>query len=610
MNVMRILFLSGLLSLHCALCMAGGGEPGSVRASLRSVTVYRGGAELVHEATAVLAPGTNDLIIENVSNRIDNESIRVSCPDNVTILSAAASTGFLKPVVTPQFSRRLSDSIDILSREKTRLEIQIKANNEQLDLMTVNRNVTGTNGLNLAELAKIMDYYKQRSLSLRTEIEDWKMKSAVIVERIGMLEKQLEEGETKNDKTSGRILLQLMSPMGGPCNITVSYISQAAGWTAFYDLRVDHANDPLRIQYKARISQTTGLDWKKVKLSLSTSAPGSGGVAPELKTWFLSLVRPPAALDEVVVVGYGAQKRDITGALDGRVAGMAVAGAPGANSEIRIRGSASSTGEPLYVVDGIPMDADKAKTIDAGNIKSVNVLKDASATSLYGSRAANGVVMITLKKGMDDHVAVSDNQMDVVFDLDIPYDVPGNGKEQGVVLKEYKTDCYYQYYAVPKLDKDVFLLGGLTGWEKLNLLPGVANILVEGALTGKTYIDPGSVTDTLNLSLGRDKRVVVKKEKLAEYSSVKFLGSDKKQVFTYVLQVKNNKKEAVNLLLKDQYPISTDKEIQTELLERAGAEVNGENGMLTWRLNLAPGESRNLKISYSVKYPKDRQVNF
>ena len=169
--------------------------------------------------------------------------------------------------------------------------------------------------------------------------------------------------------------------------------------------------------------------------------------------------------------------------------------------------------------------------------------------------------------------------------------------------------CAYQYYAAPRLDKDAFLLGEMSGWEKLNLLPGEANIMVEGTYIGKSYIDPNSTQDTLNLTLGRDKRIVVKKEKITDYSSVKFLGANKKEVFTYQITVKNNKKEKIQLLLKDQYPISSSKEIEEEWLESSGASVNKDTGILTWKLELAPGESRKYKVSYSIKYPKDKTLN-
>src|SRR5258705_1185680 len=137
------------------------------------------------------------------------------------------------------------------------------------------------------------------------------------------------------------------------------------------------------------------------------------------------------ALEEVVVVGYGTQlKKDITGsvsslsskdfegqpvnrldqALQGRVPGVQVtnnSGAPGGDVKIRIRGSNSISGgnNPLYVVDGF-IGAD-FQNVNPDDIESIQILKDASATAIYGSRGANGVVLITTKKGSRDGVHIS-----------------------------------------------------------------------------------------------------------------------------------------------------------------------------------------------------------
>jgi uncharacterized protein (TIGR02231 family) len=187
--------------------------------------------------------------------------------------------------------------------------------------------------------------------------------------------------------------------------------------------------------------------------------------------------------------------------------------------------------------------------------------------------------------------------------------VPTNGKQQVATLKEVSVEGIFKFYAVPKLDKEAYLLTEISDWEKLNLLAGEANIIFEGTYVGKSFIDPASTNDTLNLTLGKDKRVVVKREKMVDFSSVKFMGSNKLQTITYELTVKNNKKDAISFILKDQYPISTNKEIEVELLESSGAEINKEIGVLTWKLQLAPGESKKVRISYSVKYPKGKVLN-
>lgn len=137
------------------------------------------------------------------------------------------------------------------------------------------------------------------------------------------------------------------------------------------------------------------------------------------------LLPPQSSLDDVVIIGYGQLKRkDVTGAvakvdmedlakapvrsfeeaLAGRVAGMQVSspdGQPGAASNIIIRGTNSLTQDnsPLYVIDGFPMENPDNNALNPAEIESIEVLKDASATAIYGARGANGVIIITTKKG-------------------------------------------------------------------------------------------------------------------------------------------------------------------------------------------------------------------
>lgn len=145
-----------------------------------------------------------------------------------------------------------------------------------------------------------------------------------------------------------------------------------------------------------------------------------------LKTLTIEIASETQNLNDVVVIGYGVQKKsDLTGsvasiksdeikslptssvaqALQGKAAGVEVvrnSGAPGASTSIRIRGMGTiNNSEPLYVVDGVAMD--DINSISSDDIASIEILKDASSSAIYGSRAANGVVLITLKSGKDSN---------------------------------------------------------------------------------------------------------------------------------------------------------------------------------------------------------------
>ncbi len=582
-------------------------EPQKTSSALKTVTVYRSGAEMIHNASAQLVQGDNELIIEGISNVLDINSVQINCNSAVTILSVEFSNNYL---VSPESSSRikfLQDSLEKVQKDLDKINLQITTNADLLDVLKANRDIKGSQtGVSVAELIKLMDYYKNKSADLQNELAANREKQKKFTELIAKIKKQVQEEESRNTKNAGQLHLQLSVAVASKFDFIVSYITQNAFWTPYYDIRVEDIKSPLKVIYKAKITQTTGIDWKKVKLSLSTSVPSQWGNAPVLKSWFLSYINPVTVMERSLARN---RVQSFGESLEGRVAGVDVA--EDKNVKLQIRGlrSMTSADVPLYIVNGAIMSQSDFAKINPNTIKSVEILKDADATSIYGSRAANGAVLATLKGGLDDYVSVTDNELNVTFDIDLPYDVPTNGKEQTATLKEYNVGSFYKYYSVPRLDKDAYLLAEVADWEKLNLLPGDANIIFEGTYVGKSFIDPNSTFDTLNLTLGRDKRVVVKKEKLVDYSSVKFFGNNKQQKITYELTVKNNKKDTVRMLLKDQYPLSTNKEIEVELLDAGGASINTDIGVLTWKLQLAPGENKKLRFAYSVKYPKDKSLN-
>jgi TonB-dependent SusC/RagA subfamily outer membrane receptor len=591
--------LTLLITISLATTVRAGGDKNIVSSVLKSAMVYRVGAELTHTAKASLSQGNNELVIDNISNRIDINSLQIGSNGNVTILSVEFSTNFLRPEQKLPVVKKLEDSLDAVNDEITRVQVILKTDQELLDLLKANKEIRGDQtGVSVAELTKMMEYYKTKTLELQNEISRYKERETKLMAITAKINQQIKEEEQKNYKTIGKLLLQLYCPMAGQYDFNISYVTPAASWNPTYDLRVENINKPVALAYKAKLMQSTGIDWDNVKLALSTSIPSQHNNAPEVKAWFLD---------------YLTAYNEVSANYSNRIAGVA-APAPAMNmEEVVVMGYGSrqkeyKSKEPVYVVNGTIMSKAEFSNIDSKAIKNLEVLKDGQATAIYGSRAANGAIVVTLKE-IGDYIQVKDNMLNVVFDIELPYDVPSNGKEQNVNLKDYKIPAQYKYYSAPRLEKEAYLVGEIVDWEALNLLPGLANIIFEGTYIGKTSIDAGSVQDTLNLTLGRDKRVVVNRERLADFSSVKFLGTNKKQTLTFEITVRNNKKEAVQMELKDQYPVSTNKDIEVELLQHDGALVNAETGILTWKTQLAPGEVKKYRVSYSVKYPKDKMIN-
>ena len=594
-----------LLTICCFISIAlfANDERNIVPSELKTATVYKSGAELTHTANASLKQGNNELIIDNIANQLDINSIQIKTASAVTLMGIEFNNNYLIPVEKSPRIKMLEDSIERLQIKRNDLNNALLNNNELYDVLKLNRDIKGTpTGMSVLELTKLMDYYKTKL----AEIQDTRSTLSEQIKKIDdaktKLQNQINEETKKNTTTAGRLVLQLSVAIAGKYDFTISYIANNAFWTPYYDVRVDDIKSPMKLITKAKISQTTGIDWKQVKLSLSTSMPSQWGNAPILSAWYLAYINPVYRMDKQLATMNSIQPMAIRGSTSMEMDEVVVNTGYAKKKEFKLQ-------EPLYIVNGVEMSKEEYTKISPSSIKKVEVLKDAASTALYGSRGTNGVVMITLKDGMEDYVSVADNTLNLAYDIDLPYDVPTTGKAQTATIATQEINAGYKHYAVPKLDKDVYLLAEIADWGKLNLMPGEANIIFEGTYVGKSFIDPNSTNDTLNLTLGRDKRVVVKRDKLIDYSSAKFLGSNKLQKFTYQLTVKNTKKEAINLLLKDQFPLTTNKETEVELIDDGGADVNSDLGVLNWKLNLAAGETRKIKFTYSVKYPKDKVLN-
>ena len=526
--------------------IASAQKPVFTTAKVKAATVYFNAAEITQSAAVTLPAGTSEIIIKNVANYLNENTVQIGAPANLTVLSVQFTNDYIsefEPDETSPTIKKVRDSITLVQKELALVANQKASEQKTLELLDKNNQVYGQqSGLSVAELMKMVDYYKAKRTETANAINAFTLKEQKLNETYTRLKSKLEINTSKEEKTSsGKLVLQVMSEAAISTNLDISYLTQNAGWAPFYDLRADNTTTPINMLYKAQVVQQTGIDWKKVKLTLSSGMPNQSSYATELSTWFLSLSEP------VTKVITGRPNANFIQSLQGQVPGL----------EVTVEGYRNTT------------------------------------------RA---------KSNISNYTTITENQMNISFDIDLPYDILSNGKQHSITLKEIKLPATYKHYTVPKLEQEAFLLAEINDYSKYNLLKGEANIIFEGMYIGKTYINPSQTADTLNLSMGRDRKISVEREKVAEKSGTKFLSSGREQTFTYDIIIRNNKKEAARITVKDQYPITTDKEIETTLLQSDNAKVETESGLLTWELNLKPGETKKLRMSYRVKYPKNRNI--
>lgn len=164
--------------------------------------------------------------------------------------------------------------------------------------------------------------------------------------------------------------------------------------------------------------------------------------------------------------------------------------------------------------------------------------------------------------------------------------------------------AYYQYYTAPKLSNDAYLVAMIKNWEDYDLLPAKAHLFFEGTFVGSTFLTLTQSSDTLSISLGKDKGVIVNRTKLKTQDGRQLIGSQKIANRAYEIVIRNNKSQPINILVQDIIPQSIDKDVLVENVSHASGKLEEKTGFVTWESIIKSGESQKYNLKYSVKYPK------
>ena len=311
------------------------------------------------------------------------------------------------------------------------------------------------------------------------------------------------------------------------------------------------------------------------------------------------------ALNEVVVVGQGQTSRaDITSAIgiiapetavQGKVSGVQIRGANSLSSKVFKK--------PLYLIDGVPMENFSKEDLDVNEIQDIRILKG-SELAIYGTRGNNGVIAITTKKSN-----VKEELASTEFIIKKRYSISSDGDISAILVNSFQLSAQYEYFAAPMVNQNVFLTATVNNWEKLQLLPGEANIYYKGKYAGKTTLDPFTVNKALVLSLGIDPNITVERNQEMIFKEKSFTGSNRILNRTYSLEIKNNKSTPIDLKLMDRVPISQNKEIKVSSMEFGRADYDDKTGLLTWKMKVGSKEIKKEKFTFQIKYPRAQRIS-
>lgn len=599
-----------------------------VSTEVGEVTVFLEGAQVVRKKPVTVSKGISVLKFVNLSPYVDAKSLQVKAGGALTILSVSHQTNYLDKQVKPSEFSVLEKQLEQVE-EKIKLEtVQLAILAEELSFLKENRVIGGKNEqTTITNLQQTSDFYSTRLTALKLkEIEREKTVKVLNLQKSD-LQKQLSQLSDVQQKPTGEVLVKIESATGGTYPLELTYMVGNAGWFPSYDIRATTITEPVQLIYKASVRQNTLEDWKNVKLRFSSAMPNLSGVSPELNPYLLDYNILPPSYDKKVrsvrgkvidTTGDGMPGASVTvkGTTIGTVAdteGHYSLTLPASASTLQFSyiGYATQqlpvTGEVMNVtMMENTQSLEEVMVVGYGTTKSIDKALQGRMAGL-DTRSASS---LKIRGATSVPVPVVQQEKTTAFELEVktPYTILSDNKSYSVDMAYYDIPADFQYYAVPKIEKDVFLQARIADWEGYNLLEGEANIFFENTFVGKTLLDVRNASDTLTLSLGRDKKVMIQREKMKELTTRQFIGSKQEEVRSWKTVIRNTKSQPITIVVLDQVPVSTNSEIEVSIQQTTGVKPNAETGELKWEFVLQPDEKKELELKYSVRYPKNRQL--
>jgi uncharacterized protein (TIGR02231 family) len=541
----------------------GSAAPVPVTSRITAVAVYPDRAVLTRLGRVELPAGDSELILDGLPAALVDESLQVSGRGTAaaTILDVNLRRTFLETSPDPRL-RALEEELANLQREDEALVARLKQLDEQRSLLQrIEAALTATPTKDsptarpsLDEWQRLLAFQAENLTRLAGDQQSLQLQRSALAAKIAAVEAQLNEirGRSPQRRSQKAATLRVSASHAGTLELSVSYTTPGASWSAAYDARLRAETRAIDVTYYGVIRNGTGEDWNGVALTLSTARPGLGGGAPTLSPWVVEPVRPmPTA----------------------------------------------------YLAQGVASSEFKTARRAAGPTE---------ALTLAGSAAAESdatVAEATVQTGLSS----------ATFRIEAPLSLPSDRSAQKVVITTLNCPAELRYETAPKLIEAAYLSASSTNRSDFPWLAGPVN-----AFLGDTFIATSALRavmpgETLALSLGVDDSIAVKRRIVKRFTEDTGLtNSGRRITHEYVITLTNNKKTAERIVLREPTPVSRDEKIVVKVITPAERDISSAtapkeisreaDGILAWRIDLKPGEKREVPIKLTIEHPADLTV--
>ncbi|KQC33062.1 hypothetical protein AAU57_06840 [Nonlabens sp. YIK11] len=593
-----------------------------VDSNIDDVTVYLRGAKVTRTATASLKSGSNEIVLTGLSPEIDDSSIQVSNLEGLGLSGLSYQVKAAQEKVKTNSFNLLQVSIDSTTNAITVVDAKLAGLNEESLILQSNRSLGGsTTGLSLAQVKSFGDYYNQRTEEISIARSKLNTTRSQLADKLQKLKSDQTKLDPESNGRQGEITLKLYGATAKKVNLKITYNVENAGWVPLYDIRADGKSAYVNLDFKGQIYQQTGTDWKNVNVKLSTSDPNVDNTKPVLEPKRLRFINYSYSSNATTRSNkkYNPTVKNVRGKITDPE------GEPILGATVMVRGTNNATTTDFdgnYSLE-IPRGSELVINFSGYDRTTVpiyaSVIDAQLSTSLEAvvvagyrtrtRRETNDASSVVTETAPEVVQSIEDNIAARTYQLSQKYTIASTGETVDINISSNKVAATYEYYTAPVINENVFLTAILKDYEKLNLIPGEANVYFDDSYSGKIYFDTDTVEEDLVVSLGVDPQITVKREDQKDTRSKSFLGSNTILEKRYVITLKNNRNTDIKVKLEDRIPISANSDIKVDDVETGNAAVQSDEQILTWMVDIASGAQVKREFSYQVKYPKGRRIN-
>ena len=497
-----------------------------VKSKATEVSVYRNSVSVTRVGSVALPSGRSTIFIQGMGKTAKKDSFSVKFPTEIHAVNIQ--------VVSYEETGEDLES-EKIAKELSELNYNVETYSMMIELRKKNGDFSSRKDISVDDQEKYLESLPEKLFALRETINKLNAEKEKI-------SKKLLDAEAEEEKPL--IMVELECEKDGEYPFILQYQESSGSWEPKYEVLFTGEGNPLDVYMKAKITQCSGEDWEKVKVTLYTGNPSASQSIPNIPSVKLSIYEPPVE---------------------------------------RVRGK------------GAAMDMAAAAMVGGSQMMA------AAASPMMGMNMMNMAMMQTAQ------ATVSEEETMTAFELpdlrDLLSDTDGNIAN----LQSFKVDAKYNSLCIPCVKDTSFLTATITSadWP----LPAAnASIYLKEVFAGNVYVNPDSEEETFILSLGQDERLNVIRKELPCKTQDVFLKNQKKKSHEYAIKITNKSSESIKVLLKDSIPVSTDKTITVDATELNGGVLNEETGVISWDVEVAAKSTEEIKLAYTITWPKDKQL--